>query len=655
MDAAAPLCNHGRGSQNNFVSPAPHQARPKAAIGAGLGIDAGERDRLNASLLRLSTQLVNSSDGHAVLQRLCDALVAASPHIRLAWIWMGSADVRHIEPQVMAGPAREYAQTLRIPRSWLTRMGPVYQALKGREVVSMRVSRFSLFAPWRRAAARYGFGEAIAMRLDAIGENQSGVVVFYADHPDYFEAVGLEPFESFISLARSMLHQCRIMQELDTKATTDSLTGLLNRRGMGPELDQAFESSQRDAEPFALILLDLDRFKLLNDSFGHVCGDAALVHVAQILRKSVRPGDSVARWGGEEFLVLLRNTDLPQATVTAERLRQDIATTPATFAGNTVHLSASLGVATPASLDCNAERLLARVDALLYDAKRAGRNTVRTPEHGESRILSVGAQLQEALEARRIRVAYQRLVDLRDESIVGYEALARLQTADGRIVAAGVFIDAAHRLRLEHRVDAQVIEQALRHCAAGQQAGLAGPKHLINCSADFLGRPDCLESLIHQAQALCPDCAAQTSEVKPVIIEITERQFLRNPSDTLRKLQPLLDFGFELAVDDFGSGYSSFLYLLDLPVRYLKIEMALVQRAVTDPRAKLMIRSIHAMARDLGLRTIAEGVETPAMRDILREIGIDWGQGYLWGRPALEDEALACWRRFKSDQVKFGR
>ncbi|OIQ67157.1 cyclic di-GMP phosphodiesterase YahA [mine drainage metagenome] len=127
-----------------------------------------------------------------------------------------------------------------------------------------------------------------------------------------------------------------------------------------------------------------------------------------------------------------------------------------------------------------------------------------------------------------------------------------------------------------------------------------------------------------------------SSGAKPVVIEITERQMLGNLKETRAMLQPLLDFGFELAVDDFGSGYSSFLYLLDLPVKYLKIEMELVQRASADPKARAMVESIQAMSRKLGIRTIAEGIETPGTRDLMRDIGVDWGQGYLWGRPELE-------------------
>lgn len=249
----------------------------------------------------------------------------------------------------------------------------------------------------------------------------------------------------------------------------------------------------------------------------------------------------------------------------------------------------------------------------------------------------MGAQLSAALAEGCIRAAYQPLVDLQESCIVGYEALARLQTQEGDLISAANFIAAAHRLRLEHSIDRVVIGQAPRHCAAINAKSPQRVKHLINCSADFLERDDCIDSLLALARNLCQQCGSHGQKPQPVIIEITERQLLRNTTSVINRLQPLLDFGFELAVDDFGSGYSSFLYLLDLPVRYLKIEMELVQRAVAEPRAQVMVRCIQSMAHELGILTIAEGIETEAQRDLMRAIGINWGQGYLWGKPEVAE------------------
>ncbi|MDE1954047.1 MAG: EAL domain-containing protein [Betaproteobacteria bacterium] len=427
------------------------------------------------------------------------------------------------------------------------------------------------------------------------------------------------------------------IQTSQNLAIHDPLTGLLNRRGMEQALSDAFARAQHAGDGFGMILMDLDRFKLINDSYGHPAGDRILLHVADLLRAHLHQDDAISRWGGEEFLILLPRQDLEETHQTAQRLREAIAVTHVLHDQHTIHATASLGITTWSGTACTTERLIARLDSLLYDAKRGGRNQVKGFEGQESHILSHGAQIQVALDTDRIRVAYQTLVDLHTDHVVGYEALARMVDPDGGTIPANAFIHAAHRLRLEHRIDTTVSQQALRRCFNAQLADETMPrKFLINCSADFLSRPDCIKALLKAAEEHRTVCGTKSLNGNHVIIEVTERQMLARPKESRALLQPLLDFGFELAVDDFGSGYSSFLYLLDLPVKYLKIEMELVQRATTDPRARTMVQAIQAMAHHLAIKTIAEGIETAQSRDLMRAIGVDWGQGYLWGQPVLE-------------------
>lgn len=593
----------------------------------------GEAQRLLSALLEQASTLVDSASREHVLQHLCDALVAASPHIRLAWIWIGPESTPVITPLVASGPAERYARQLRIARNWITRMGPVLQALREGHAAAMSVRRWAPFGPWREAAREHGFAQALALPLAVPEPGQVGVVVFYADVVDYFDRVGTAPFEAFVRVAGSMLQQCERVRQLQQLADHDPLTGLLNRRGMQHLLQREWQTAQRHGQRFALILVDIDRFKLLNDSFGHQAGDAALLHTAHLLRSGLRGEDAVARWGGEEFLLLLPGASEADACQVAERLRAALHQRPVDFAGHRLDLTASFGVLCAPETAATLDQTLSRLDALLYDAKRSGRDCVRSPAHGESGTLGAGARLQLALQQGRIRPAYQPIVDLATGQVVAFEALARLVEPDGQVVPAGAFIDAAHRLRLEHRIDAAVAAQALQHCAAAQQSG-AGVKHFVNFSADFLSRPERMQALIDQVRQLCRDCP-DAGHTKPVVIELTERQRLPNLAQTRAQLQPLLDFGFELALDDFGSGYSSLLYLLDLPVRYIKIESALVQRAHHEPAAEAVVRATVHMAKDLGVRTIAEGIETAEQRDLMARIGLDWGQGYFWGKPQL--------------------
>lgn len=431
----------------------------------------------------------------------------------------------------------------------------------------------------------------------------------------------------------ALREQIRFNKDL---ALRDALTGLLNRRGMDGMMAEALQRARSDGQGFGMILLDLDRFKVLNDSYGHQAGDEVLRAVAALLRRQLRPQDAVARWGGEEFLVLLPDSDSEHAFAVAERLRAAVADEVVVYRGQDIHLSASFGVAACDGTGCTSERLLSRLDSLLYDAKRAGRNQVRRAEARQGRSLSMGSKLQMALQQQRVRVAYQQLVDLRSGQVVGHEALARLLGADGEVLEAGSFIDAAHHLRLEHCIDEVVSRQALMRCACQARDAEVPLKQLINCSADFLSRRDMVQGLLDEARRVCEGLPAdRIPQPKPMVIEITERQLLGNLAETRDMLQPLVDFGFELAVDDFGSGYSSFLYLLDLPVRYLKIEKQLVQRAVVDARARAMVESIRTMAAGLGITTIAEGIETQQAFELMRRLGVDWGQGFLWGRPHI--------------------
>jgi len=421
-------------------------------------------------------------------------------------------------------------------------------------------------------------------------------------------------------------------------ANQDSLTGLLNRRGMNEHLQRVHDLAQESGVGYALVLFDLDHFKLINDGFGHAAGDAVLQQVAHLLQTRVRKEDQVARWGGEEFLALLPDSSLETARAAAEKLRDIISHTRMSVGGTELRLTASFGVSAwePQSHLSIAE-LLGQCDSALYNAKAGGRNRVNQFEGKSAQDYLQGFTLKRAIEDDRIRVAYQPLVSLRDGQVVGFEALARLVAENGDVIPAGQFIDVANRLRLEHRIDSRVSKQVMSRCSLRMEQTGTPMKYMINCSADFLSRPEDVQKLLDRAQHFCSTCAVDmTGKAKPMVIEITERQLIGDAEAVRKLVQPLIDFGFQLAVDDFGSGYSSYLYVLKLPVSYLKIEAELVREAAHSARAQAMVRSINSMAHELGILTVAEGIEDEATADAMRRIGVDWGQGYYWGRPQID-------------------
>ncbi len=249
------------------------------------------------------------------------------------------------------------------------------------------------------------------------------------------------------------------------------------------------------------------------------------------------------------------------------------------------------------------------------------------------------AQLRLALQEQRLRVAYQPILRLDDLQTMGQEALARLLTPQGRAVAAETFIGTAASLGIEPRIDAVITAQAM--AAASQPGPFSATlgKLFLNCSSAFLAEPSCMDKLAQQHQRWLQACAGTEPPKTPWVLEITERNLDTDPARLLENLQPLLDLGFELALDDFGNNHSAFPYLLALPIRYLKLDRSLVQSSLTTAKGAQVLRHLLHLAHDLSLITIAEGVESQAALQWLRSIGVHWGQGFFWGQPTAQQAA----------------
>jgi diguanylate cyclase (GGDEF)-like protein len=425
--------------------------------------------------------------------------------------------------------------------------------------------------------------------------------------------------------------------ELESMAMTDSLTRLTNRRAAEVRFVEEFARARRTGDIFSIAVCDLDRFKLVNDHYGHDTGDIVLLHVAGIMKAALREGDWVARWGGEEFIIFLHQSDSADAQVAMERLRLAIKGNPVSTMHGPLDITTSIGIGTFRG-EGDLASVLSEADGCLYEAKHAGRDQVVMSAPTRRGTLWKAGMLQHALLENRLVPAYQVMVDLRTNEPVADEALARLIEPDGRILPAGEFIEAAEGINLIHVVDEVIVRKSIQRCAQNARDGKERPgfAHFVNLSPQFLARRDLVEAVLHQVSVQCLDCGTATGPVKSIVLEITERQLIGNFEDLLKDLKPLLDFGFRLALDDFGSGYSSFLYLASLPVSFLKIEGWMVQNMRTKPKVLGMVKSIIALARDQGLTTIAECVEDAATAELLRDLGADWGQGWHFGRPECE-------------------
>ncbi len=413
----------------------------------------------------------------------------------------------------------------------------------------------------------------------------------------------------------------------------DPLTGLLDRSAFRALLETERERSARSHRPFGLILFDIDRFKVVNYGYGEQHGDALLVSLAELSQKTLRPTDFLSSWGGQEFLCLLPNTGKTATEDLAERLRRAIEAASVSHAEVELRVTASFATTCYPQDGDSTDRLLAALGAALHQAKATGRNRVVPASDLRPQLFGIGRMLSQALREGRVVPAYQPIVDLKTGAVVAEEALARIVSPNHSVIPASAFIDAARELQLTYQLDRAIILQTFSHCVATLQPHTPRA-HFVNISGNLLRHPDVVMELLAEASRNCAACGDLIGPVKPIVIEVTERELLDDLPAARNMLQPFLDFGMRLALDDFGSGYSSYKYLADLPFSFLKIEGGLIRR-VAEPRVRTIVQGIQRTAADLGLITLAEYIENEQIANIVRDIGIDWGQGYHFGKPVL--------------------
>jgi diguanylate cyclase (GGDEF)-like protein len=334
---------------------------------------AAEQRQIVETVLRSATALVAADDdARQLISRHCETLTQLAPHIVLAWTWFGPPAPDQIRPQVVAGSASAYARDMSIDNNWLTRLGPAHRALAGRRLEPFAVSQRSLYGPWRRAAQDHGVKSVLALPLCSSVDDQRGLFVLYADVPGYFDQVGVGLFDALAGLFSAVLSRAARNAELARVAQRDALTGLANRRALAL-MDPAVRRLSAHDPPASLVLLDIDHFKDINDRLGHAAGDEAIRRVAQLLLATLREGDTVVRWGGEEFVVWLPGLDILRAQAVAEKLRLAVAEAPPPC------MTVSIGMA-ELRLGESLADAIHRADHAMYAAKQAGRNRVVSSE-----------------------------------------------------------------------------------------------------------------------------------------------------------------------------------------------------------------------------------------------------------------------------------
>lgn len=414
-------------------------------------------------------------------------------------------------------------------------------------------------------------------------------------------------------------------------ADHDELTGLLNRRGIWQAIERIRSQASRFSRSFCLAILDLDHFKLVNDTYGHAAGDQILRVVAERLLKGLRQADWIGRWGGEEFVAVMPDTTVAQALQSIERMCQTVSAEPIATDSGDIRITSSAGLACSRTGGDDPSEMLARADAALYRAKDAGRDrTVFDGDRAGERAISVAVQLQDALRHTAIRPAFQPIVALSDQRLVGEEALARLVDPVHGKLAAGAFLDVAQQLGLMHKIDALLLHSVIERLQTSQAGIDPALLSFVNLSGDLLLHPGETTRLAEALSGL----AALLGRAPPVVLTLAEKQVATTAAQAAKALAPLLDVGCQLALGRCGGEAGGFRFLAALPIKFIELDAGLVRQARESTRARILLSNLQRAAQDLGLITLVKRIEDEATREQLLELGVDWGQGHLFGRPS---------------------
>lgn len=486
--------------------------------------------------------------------------------------------------------------------------------------------------------------EGIAELRAAIREHRDGRAVLRSVRKDgsaYWIELTLSPVREddgqathFVGVLDDITDRKRFEEELAQQASFDALTGLANRNLLEDRVAVTIAFTQHSGRGMALLFIDIDQFKRINDSLGHLLGDTLLREVAGRISSCLRVRDTAARLGGDEFVVVLADLARPEDTAqVANKILHAIAE-PMALEGRTFKVTASIGAAIYPQDGTSFSALLRNADSAMYRAKEAGRACSRffTADMNAGAVARLAAEdaLQRAIEQDELRLHFQPLFDCCSGSLRGLEALMRWQRADQQLLP-GEFLPLAEQSRLLGALGAWVLGETCRQMRRWAELGLDGFPVAINLARQQLYQPGLADEI---------DCALSDHRIaaQRLMFEVTESSLLPDAGDAQAVISDLKSLGVGIAIDDFGSGYSSLSRLGALPISELKIDSGLVRAAPHQPQAAAIVRTVVELARALRLRSVAKGIESQEQRQLMASLGCDWMQGFLLGRPMPADE-----------------
>lgn len=592
---------------------------------SGMRVPTGDESRQMLAILaeKLGAHLGNLADRGVIEQHLARLRASEERLERVLrgtndgwWDWDIVAGTTFVSPRWMSMVTGQPAAGLTLPGFWFDRVHP-------EDAIDVKAALDRAFE---------GSADSIERELRLRCDDGTFLPVLVRGLISRDDAGRATRFSgTVLDLSERKRHESHIHQ----LAFFDPLTELPNRRLLDDRLHQALRARSRMGQTTAVLMIDLDRFKRLNDTHGHAAGDQLLRAVARRLRELVRPYDTVARLGGDEFVVLLEHLSgkLDDARSTAETVASKIVDAlgkPYELDVGTVHHSVSIGVALTCDAGLGAVELLRGADVALYAAKESGRNQFRVyrPEMQQrvDRRAALEARLRKEFADGRLGLHYQPIVDAAG-GLLSAEALVRWHAGEGESIGPSEFIPVAEDSGFIHAIGTWGLAQACLQAKAWMPHAPAGFRVAVNLSGPEFMHPEFPDRVLAALEA----SGLAGSALR---LEITEATVVTELGFAARRMHRLRDHGVEFSLDDFGTGYSSLTYLRRLPVSEVKIDRSYVRRMMTDPHDEAIVRAILAMSAALGLRAVAEGVETAAQHQRLLEAGCTGFQGWLFGRPA---------------------
>ena len=606
-------------------------------------------------------RLARRRDGSTFLARVvARAVERGAPQRGTIWIFEDVTEKRATEERLYAEKERAQATLQAIrdgvivtdPRGFIEFLNPTAERITGCDLLSAAGAHVACVLNIVDEASGAPLADPVSRMLEAgdVIEEQPSAVLARADAArlliDYSAApiLGRDgSLQGAVIALRDVTRQREMAERVRWQATHDPLTRLINRAEFERRVEEAIADVRRGGGPHALLFLDLDQFKVVNDTCGHAAGDELLRQLTQVLSAHIRQTDALARLGGDEFGVLLPGCPIAPARRVAEKLRQAVEGFQFAWQDKIFRVGVSVGGVPIDDPHRSLAELLAAADSACYHAKDSGRNRVHFAAGDDREIaerqgqMAWVAQIHRALEQDRFRLWAQEIQPVGAAACAGdhFEVLLRMVDAEGRLVPPMAFLPAAERYHLMPAIDRWVVRTALAMLGAAYRGN---GRRLVCASLNVSGA-----SVGDEHFFVCVrDCLAEHAiDPRTICFEITETAAIANLRGATGFIGELKALGCRFALDDFGSGMSSFAYLKSLPVDYLKIDGCFVKEMDRDPVARAMVEAIHRVGHVMGIATVAEFVENDAIRAALAEIGIDYAQGYGVARPRPLAELLA--------------